>query len=168
LGWCLRFEGKGYVINDDFVDQARQFCEFLQRSDALSLSERLSTARTRLLELYRAGVAPPQVEASEGDAAPNPEKPSSWAGFGDFEFYAQVFDPYAEGAPVTGSLSDDLLDVYFDVRRGLDLWDRDERAAAIWESRFHFDTHWGAHAIDALRALHRACGHFAGATTSSA
>jgi hypothetical protein len=31
------------------------------------------------------------------------------------------------------------------------------REAAIWEWRFHFEWHWGDHAIDALRALHRAC-----------
>ena len=56
------------------------------------------------------------------------------------------------------SLSDDLLDVYFDLRRGLELWDQEvPKAAAIWEWRFAFDTHWGDHAIDALRALHRAC-----------
>jgi hypothetical protein len=28
----------------------------------------------------------------------------------------------------------------------------------VWEWRFHFDVHWGEHAVDALRALHRACG----------
>jgi hypothetical protein len=27
----------------------------------------------------------------------------------------------------------------------------------FWEWRFHFDVHWGDHAVDALRALHRAC-----------
>jgi len=46
-------------------------------------------------------------------------------------------------APVAGLLSDDLLDVY--VRVGLDLW-RSPRAAAIWEWRVAFDSHWGAHA----------------------
>jgi hypothetical protein len=45
-----------------------------------------------------------------------------------------------------------------DVTRGLRLWDLDvPREAAIWEWRFHFESHWGDHAIDALRALHRAC-----------
>lgn len=31
------------------------------------------------------------------------------------------------------------------------------RREAIWERRFHVDAHWGDHAIDALRALDRAC-----------
>jgi Domain of unknown function (DUF5063) len=71
---------------------------------------------------------------------------------------------YDEGATVAGSLSDDLLDVYGDLQRGLVLWDKGGatksnklRIAAIWEWRFHFEIHWGDHAIDALRALHRAC-----------
>jgi hypothetical protein len=60
--------------------------------------------------------------------------------------------------PVRGSLADDLRDVYSDVRRGLALWDSPAPPdAAIWEWRFQFEIHWGDHAIDALRALHRAC-----------
>lgn len=142
-----------------FVDQARQFCDFVEKASDYRLLPRLSGARQRLLELYRTGSALPQVEPPEGiDAGPNPKKPKSWVGFDKFEFYWEVFDPFVDEAPVTGSLSDDLLDVYFDLRRGLDLWDKDvPKAAAIWEWRFHFDAHWGDHAIDALRALHRAC-----------
>lgn len=142
-----------------FVDQARQFCEFIEKACGYSLSMRLSGARQRLLDLYRTGSALPHVEPIEGiDAGPNPGKPTNWVGFDKFEFYWEVFDPYVNEAPVVGELSDDLLDVYFDVRRGLELWDKDvPRAAPIWEWRFHFDVHWGDHAIDALRALHRAC-----------
>jgi hypothetical protein len=69
-----------------------------------------------------------------------------------------MFDPYELDQPVAGSLSDDLLDVYRDVRRGLALWESRRDADAVWEWKFHFDAHWGAHAVDALRALHRACG----------
>jgi hypothetical protein len=142
-----------------FVDQAHQFCDFIERASTLSLSERLEAARTRLLELYKAGTALPHVEPPEGfDAGSNPPRPDGWAGFAKFEVYWEVFDPYVDEPPVAGSLSDDLLDVYFDVRRGLDLWkSKAPRAAAIWEWRFHFDSHWGDHAVDALRALHRAC-----------
>jgi len=76
------------------------------------------------------------------------------------QYYWEVFDPYVEEPPVKGSLSDDLLDVYRDVRRGLLLWDHNAPQAAIWEWRFSFGVHWGNHAIDALRALHRAYNPF--------
>jgi len=124
------------------------------------LDKRLAGARKRLLDLYEAGSALPYVEPPEGvEAGPSPEPPKGWLGFGNFETYWEVFDPYEEDDPVVGSLSDDLLDVYGDVRRGLALWDMGiPRTAALWEWRFHFDQHWGDHAVDALRALHRACG----------
>ena len=82
----------------------------------------------------------------------------SWYGFEPFDSYSEVFDPYdrEDHEPVVGSLSDDLLDVYRDIRGGLWSWETDATANAIWEWRFSFDTHWGDHAADALRALHRA------------
>lgn len=149
-----------------FVDQARQFCDFVDKASECSLDKRLVAARQRLLELYEAGSKLPQLEPPDGvDAGPTREPPKGWPGFEQFDGYWEVFDPYEEAAPVGGSLSDDLLDVYGDLQRGLALWDqggvtkRDElRIAAIWEWRFHFEIHWGDHAIDALRALHRACG----------
>jgi hypothetical protein len=143
-----------------FVDQARQFCDFIEKAQGYSLEKRLSGARQRLLELYDAGTALPHVEPPEGvEAGPNPQPAEGWLALESFETYWEVFDPYEEGEPVVGSLSDDLLGVYRDIRRGLALWDKDvPKAAALWEWRFHFDHHWGDHAIDALRALHRACG----------
>jgi hypothetical protein len=142
-----------------FADQAHQFCDFVERASTLPLRARLEAARTRLLDLYRAGILLPRVEPPEGfDAGPNPPRPEGWVDFDQFEVYWEVFDPYVDAAPVAGSLSDDVLDVYFDVWRGLDLWkSKAPRAAAIWEWRFHLDVHWGDHAVDALRALHRAC-----------
>jgi hypothetical protein len=85
--------------------------------------------------------------------------PTDWPGFEDKDFYWEVFDPYDhdDNQPVAGSLADDALDVYRDIRRGLALWDASRTRNAIWEWRFHFDVHWGDHATDALRALHRAC-----------
>ncbi|MBK9385577.1 MAG: DUF5063 domain-containing protein [Planctomycetes bacterium] len=72
--------------------------------------------------------------------------------------YWMLFDRYADEAPVAGELSDDLLDIYVDVSRGLALGRSPAtRAAALWEWRFHFDMHWGAHAVQALNALHHAC-----------
>jgi Domain of unknown function (DUF5063) len=142
-----------------FVNQARQFCDFIEKAGKLSLSARLSSARQRLLDVYRAAAALPHVEPPEGvEAGASPPRPANWVEFEKFELYSKVFDPYVRETPVTGALSDDLLDVYGDLRRGLDLWDQDvPKSAAIWEWRCHFDTHWGDHAIDALRALHRAC-----------
>lgn len=143
----------------EFVEQVRRFCQFVEQAHTDPLSERLTKARVRLLELYRAGLSLPDVEPPDDvEADRRLEQPKAWPGFEGFELYWEVFDPYEEDRPVGGSLSDDVLDVYRDVHRGLNLWEQDvPKTAALWEWRFHRDIHWGDHAIDALRALHRAC-----------
>lgn len=142
-----------------FVSKASEFCTFIREAPKLPLGERMADARRYLLALYTAALSLPSVEPTD-DAKPgaSPEPPSGWQGFEKFETYWEVFDPYKLDEPVAGSLSDDLLDVYRDVRRGLALWESRHDASAIWEWRFLFKAHWGEHAVDALRALHRACG----------
>jgi hypothetical protein len=142
-----------------FVAAARAYCTYVETGAALSLTERLAQAREHLLVLYRAGTRLPEVEPPDGDdPEPSAPPPTSWPGLDEHDLYWEVFDPYQEENLVCTTLSDDILDVYRDVGDGLRLWDSDRpREAAIWEWRFHFEWHWGDHAIDALRALHRAC-----------
>lgn len=71
-----------------------------------------------------------------------------------FDLYWEVFDPqydHEDHEPVVGSLSDDVLDVYRDIRGGLWSWEKNEPANAIWEWRFSFDAHWGDHAARWMR-----------------
>lgn len=148
-----------------FVDQARQFCAFVDQASTYSLTDRLVTARERLLELYQAGARLPDIEPPDGTAPrPSLEAPTGWPGFDNLDGYWEFFDPYEESQPVAASLSNDVLDIYGDLQGGLALWDKggptsndDLRLSAIWQWRFYFEVHWGDHAIDALRALHRAC-----------
>lgn len=74
---------------------------------------------------------------------------------GSADRYWMVFDPRCDEAPCVGSLSDDLSDIYRDLRRGLEWFDREAPHDAAWEWRFTFESHWGNHATDAVRALHR-------------
>jgi serine/threonine protein phosphatase PrpC len=150
-----------------FVEVAARFCGFVERAVDFDMAARLKRVRDLLLELYEAGSRLPHVEPPQGfDAGASPARPTGWAGFGQLDVYWEVFDPYEDTEPVAGSLEDDVLDVYRDVTRGLALWNTAApKAAAIWEWRFHFDAHWGEHAIDALRVLHRACARDASAAT---
>ena len=70
--------------------------------------------------------------------------------------YSEMFHPYDLNArdPVTGSLADDLADIYGDLSDGLAKWRRGDWARASWVWRFNFTVHWGEHATGALRALH--------------
>jgi hypothetical protein len=145
-----------------FVWRAREFCTFIHEADKLPLDERMSEAQRYLLGLYTAALSLPSVEPTDyAKPARSPDPPSNWQGFEEFETYWEVFDPYKLAEPVAGSLSDDLLDVYRDIRRGLTYWESGHDARAIWEWRFSFESHWGDHGVDALRALHRSFGRVA-------
>lgn len=145
-----------------FVRAARELCALVQGASSFSLEERLRRARAVLLPLYAAATELPAATKLTELDTPSELPPEAWAGFAEHDLYWEVFDPYELSEPVAGSLSDDLLDIFRDVRRGLWFWDRHEIADAVWEWRFSFDSHWGAHAADALRALHRACGRVVG------
>jgi Domain of unknown function (DUF5063) len=60
-----------------------------------------------------------------------------------------------EREELAGSLADDLADIYRDVKEGLDLLAAGESMnEVVWHWRFNFWTHWGTHAVDALRVIH--------------
>lgn len=144
-----------------FVSAASAYCGFIERAAGLEITQRILEARESVAHLYAAGCGLPMVEPPDGfDAENDVTRPEDWPGFDRHEFYWEVFNVYGDGETegiVAGDLSDDLLDIYFDVRRGLRLWASEApRAAAIWEWRFGFDAHWGNHAVNALRALQRA------------
>lgn len=80
---------------------------------------------------------------------------------GDSDLYWEVFDPVAESEAIQGSLADDIADVYRDLKNGLTA---KRQVGAIltelvWEWRLLFYSHWGDHAINALRTIHRLLGH---------
>jgi hypothetical protein len=112
-------------------------------------------------------VESPESEQPDPDRADNPELQRALAPLcemlGQRAFYREIFDPFdASEVEVMGSLSDDLQDIYRDVRSGLLKWDRGEAGAALWEWRFNFEGHWGEHTTSALRALYALCAWYDG------
>ena len=71
-------------------------------------------------------------------------------------FYQQVFEPFQDHEPIAGSLSDDLVDIYLDIKEGLLAMEGSERVAAniIWQWKCDLEIHWGRHAVSAINALH--------------
>lgn len=144
-----------------FVDEANQFCAFVEKAAEHPIDERLAKTRRRLLGLYEAAISLPKQKPSEGDDADANPPPPPTIDFDKLDFYNTTFDPYADNEVVGCSLADDCGDIYRDLQAGLALWnDEHSRINAIWHWRFTFDTHWGRHAINALHALHHACHPF--------
>lgn len=139
-----------------FAEAARDFCSFVEGSGKESLAERLRAVATHLSALYAAALELPKVEPEENTSECAVAVPKTWPGFGDVELYWEVFDPYEDEERVASTLSDDVLDVYLDLKRGLLQWQAGRRLDAIWSWKFHFESHWGDHAVDGLRVIHRA------------
>ena len=111
-------------------------------------------------------LAPPWLGEASGSAPPDPDHMAhaDWwslyksltAYLGPRNNYREIFDPYEPPSEkeVTGSLADDLADIYRDLLRGCRKWARGERTEAHWEWRFGLENHWGEHATGALRAIH--------------
>ena len=71
----------------------------------------------------------------------------------DRDSYWLEFDSTSEGAEaMTGSLADDLTDIYCELKQGLLLYELDpDDAIAAWSSGY--ERHWGQHLVDADRHL---------------
>lgn len=70
--------------------------------------------------------------------------------------YQKIFEPFQDQEPITTSVSDDLEDIYCDVKKGLLAMEGSDRIAAstVWEWKFGLEVHWGRHAVSAINALH--------------
>lgn len=82
--------------------------------------------------------------------------------FGAQANYWAVFDPSepvdSGEEPIYGDLADDLADIFGDVKPGLRAWATGNNAYMPsvvngWKSPL-FGSHWGVHAVSAMRALH--------------
>jgi len=73
---------------------------------------------------------------------------------GERDSYWLEFDASPEEMHMSGSLADDLTDIYFDLQHGLQLLDEawPQQAAQAWQSSYRM--HWGQHLVDAERHLY--------------
>jgi hypothetical protein len=71
----------------------------------------------------------------------------------DRDAYWLEFDSVADGmSAMTGSLADDLTDIYCELKQGLTLFELDpDSAMASWALGYR--QHWGQHLVDAERHL---------------
>ena len=75
---------------------------------------------------------------------------------GERDGYNYEYDA-REGQRLSGTLADDITDIYFDLKRGLELFEQYPSEPAIaasdWQQSFEF--HWRHHLVDAERQLKR-------------
>lgn len=142
---------------DEFAGVARRYCEWAE-SPFGEPHEEMGIARELLAKLHSAIV---DVELDDsGDETADLVTYEDWYSIMKrfqnlpVDLYWDVFDPLQEESPVLNTLSDDLSDIYRDLKEGLILYETGRVAEAVWQWRFDFDIHWGSHLTGAQRAIH--------------
>ncbi|MFX3619084.1 MAG: DUF5063 domain-containing protein [Sporolactobacillus sp.] len=135
-----------------FFVAAKDFCDFIDRHQVFVNLDGFKSLFERLSALYRAGYSLALVDV-DFDFSTCKAITKPVLEIKQYDAYWEVFDPYHLDEPLIGELSDDLSDIYIELKKGLQIYQKD-KAEALWYWKFGFDSHWGFHAIDALRALH--------------
>jgi Domain of unknown function (DUF5063) len=131
------------------------YCSIIEDFDSNQIDSKLKTLLVSLLDLYSKAIFLPEVEPGN-DEVTDLNIVVPLINFGEYDHYWEVFNPYHLEEPVGSSLSDDILDIYKEVKKGILLYEKNEHIETIWEWKFGFKFHWSSHAVDAIRALHSA------------
>lgn len=142
----------------EMIDMAKAFCRLIENVDELDSSwlNQLTCLLPRLHAAVRA-----LKSSSNGPfclVAPDLDE--------RFEIYSRLhdrlgtndsywmeFDVALDSQAMTGSLADDLTDIYCDLKSGLNILE-EEPGLAVDNWRSSFKIHWGQHLVDASRHLY--------------
>lgn len=138
---------------EKFLKLAIHYCDLVENSTDSCIDNKINQFLISISSLHAQAQVLPEVEPQYINIAEfNLNLPK--LEFEQKEMYWKVFEPYTFEEPVRGSLADDILDIYKDMKEGILSYERNEQIEAIWHWKFNFEIHWGKHAIDAMRVLH--------------
>ncbi len=124
----------------DFLLKVRGYVALIEGAADLRAYDILVQAAILLPGIYALGMTIPNVN-------PKTEEPVAYDGpsvmgilldkFGKYDAYFEIFDPTEDKDRVVGSLSDDLADIYSNLKGPLDAYARGQRSDALWQCRFN-------------------------------
>ena len=143
----------------EMVGVSESYCQLIERTgwgkgdwleSLYSLMPRLHLAVTELTAYDHGDLPLPPVDLDERFELYSRLRNA----LGDRDSYWLEFDASPEEMHMSGSLADDLTDIYFDLQHGLQLLDEawPQQAAQVWQSSYRM--HWGQHLVDAERHLY--------------
>lgn len=137
----------------EFYKLSEAYCQYIVE-DIITLDS-VPTVIEFLMRLYVSAMNLPEAETDTIES-PNRFHNSISIEFSDQvpTLYWMMFDPYEEDDLVSGSLKEDLTSIVEDLRNGMLEYEGDSIENAVFEWKLGFKSHWGQHAIDALKALH--------------
>ncbi len=149
----------------EFLAVAHKYClyiEEVEKQDGDSVFDYLQKA---LSLLYVRGSVLPEMEVEEIELIEKYVTEEQWQTvfndlrqkFGNSDEYWYVENDNPHNDLIKGSLSDNLADIYQDLKDFVILYQkpfRDAKVAAVWEIRQLFRAHWGFRVVNALKVVH--------------
>jgi hypothetical protein len=145
---------------ESFAKIVRRYCIWAE-SSAGEINADMKTAQKILAELYFAVLELPDDEF-EDNVELEDVSIEQWKAVRDrfanlpVDGYWTIFDPskVEENEAVFAQLSDNLADIYRDIKYGLILFDAEHTSEAIWQWKFNFKIHWGRHLLSAQKVIY--------------
>jgi len=149
---------------EHFRDLAADYCNLIERFEELDWRQTTKRLRVIIPSLMSAAMQMSDASPTDNDA-PSTVTNEQWserfsaveATLSERGSYWTAADVFVSSEPevVNLPIADDLADIWRDLRNGLNRLEAGGQLSDIvWEWRFLFDVHWGAHAAEAIRALH--------------
>lgn len=151
----------------DFITVAVEYCAFVEKLQGVGRKALLDKITKLLPLIYVKAALLPQVEGEEALALPEVVSEEDydfvrrgvWNVLGEQDDYLDVFnaDMQFSEAPITCSISEDLADIYQDLKNFCAIYaDRNELLMedAIARVRENFESYWGQKLVNAMRPLH--------------
>lgn len=158
----------------EFANEARRFSELMEVAQSSDERQFAIDCLRSVLHLCGQALILPSTELPTGVSIPERLGYETWKSIRSKigeklprDHYWQVFEPFEIEQPelLSGSLSDDLADIWCELNVGLHALDahtENGTKQALWHWRFSFEIHWSRHAASAITALNALCfGEFA-------
>lgn len=144
----------------ELIEIARRYCELIESLDEAH-REYLAQLNEILPRLHAAMTAVGPLH-DEGEYRPSVDLDQRFELFsrlhrllGDLDAYWMEFDVTPDRQEMSGSLADDLTDIYCELKNGLMRLERhDDTRGTLGRWRAGFCKHWGQHVVDAERHLY--------------
>lgn len=151
----------------EFVTVGNEFCGIVEKVNESPVSESLKKLQKILPLLYLKAVMLPGTEKIMDDELEKYVTELDYnvwyqrwlRALGEYDSYYEVFDPEIQfgSETVTASISENLLDIYQDVKDFLtaySLGDEEIMNDSLADCFFHFEKSWGQGLVNVLRAVH--------------
>lgn len=110
-------------VVDAFIQSADKYCNTIDNFESSQDDIKLKTLLRSLTDLYSKALYLPEVE-TEMTQESDVEVPFPKINFKKYDHYWEVYNPYHLNEPIGASLSDDILDIYKEVKKGLVLYEK--------------------------------------------